>query len=193
MQGASGGAVRATVVLFAFAVTCLLSGGPAAADHVNGGWLSPADDNWPLVAVHATLMPDGRVLTFGSNPNGQSTGLFQYDVWDPAEGLSGGHLTLQNMTLTDIFCGYSVILPDSGNILIAGGDTWNGTNTIKKGNNNSTSFQPSGNLLTRENDMNRPRWYATATPLMNGEVYIQGGKGGEDFPEVRGATGSFDC
>ena len=136
-------------------------------------------------------MPDGRVLTFGSNPNGQSTGLFQYDVWDPAEGLSGGHLTLQNMTLTDIFCGYSVILPDSGNILIAGGDTWNGTNTIKKGNNNSTSFQPSGNLLTRENDMNRPRWYATATPLMNGEVYIQGGKGGEDFPEVRGRDGQF--
>ncbi len=123
-------------------------------------------------------MPDGRVLTFGSDSSGQSTGLFQYDVWDPAEGLSGGHLTLQNMTLTDIFCGYSVILPDSGNILIAGGDTWNGTNTIKKGNKNSTTFQPSGNSLTRENDMNRPRWYATATPLMNGEVYIQGGKGG---------------
>jgi hypothetical protein len=37
----------------------------------------------------------------------QATGFFYYDVWDPAEGLSGGHVTLQNMTLTDIFCSYT--------------------------------------------------------------------------------------
>ena len=40
----------------------------ALSDNVRGGWLSPADDNWPLVAVHAALTPDGRVLTFGSTP-----------------------------------------------------------------------------------------------------------------------------
>ncbi len=55
----------------------------ALSDNVRGGWLSPADDNWPLVAVHAALTPDGRVLTFGSDAGGDATGFFQYDVWDP--------------------------------------------------------------------------------------------------------------
>jgi hypothetical protein len=103
----------------AFGIALLVSGflflslafGPAEADSVSGAWLSPLEDNWPLVAVHAALTPDGRVLTFGSNSSGQATGYFQYDVWDPNEGLAGGHLTLQNMTLTDIFCSYAVIVP----------------------------------------------------------------------------------
>ena len=96
-------------------------------DSVNGGWLSPVADNWPFVPVHAALTPDGRVLTFGSSSDGKPTGFFSYDVWDPEEGLAGGHTTLQNMTLTDLFCSYAVILPTNGNMLIAGGDNWTGT------------------------------------------------------------------
>lgn len=164
---------------------------PAFANDVDGDWLSPATDNWPFVAVHAALTPDGRVLTFGSNAAGDPTGLFQYDVWDPAEGLSGGHVTMQNYTLTDIFCSYAVVLPFSGDMLIAGGDNWDGAAVTKTGNDNSTVFNPSDNLLTRTNDMQRPRWYATATPLMNGEIYIQGGKNGEDVAEVRDVAGGY--
>jgi hypothetical protein len=163
----------------------------ALANDVDGGWLSPSSDNWPFVAVHAALTPDGRVLTFGSNSAGDPTGFFQYDVWDPEEGLSGGHVTLQNYTLTDIFCSYAVILPTSSDMLIAGGDNWDGAAVTKTGNDNSTLFNPQDNLLTRENDMRRPRWYASATPLMNGEVYIQGGKNGEDVAEVRDVGGGF--
>jgi hypothetical protein len=179
--------IAAFTVLGAYSLTINF----ALADKINGAWLSPADDNWPLVAVHAILTPDGRVLTYGSDSSGAATGLFQYDVWDPAGELSGGHLTLQNFTLTDIFCSYSVILPDNGNILIAGGDTWDGTGITKTGNRNSTIYQPDDATLTRANDMEYPRWYATATPLMNGEIYIQGGKGGEAFPEVRDRNGIF--
>ena len=164
---------------------------PAEANSVSGAWLSPADDNWPLVAVHAALTPDGRVLTFGSNSSGQATAYFQYDVWDPDEGLAGGHLTLQNMTLTDIFCSYAVIVPKNGKVLIAGGDNWNGTAVEKTGNDNSTLYEPSDNTLVRANDMLRPRWYATVTPLLDGEMYVQGGKNGEDYPEVRDSAGNF--
>jgi len=39
--------------------------------------------------------------------------------------------------------------------------------------------------------MNRRRWYSTATTLVNGETYIQGGLGGTDFPEIRGRDGKF--
>ncbi len=172
-------------------VVLLLGAFGALADNVGGAWVSPAADNWPLVPVHAALTSDGRVLTFGSDAAGRQTGFFAYDVWDPEEGLSGGHVTLQNMTLTDIFCSYAVMLPANGNVLIAGGDNWTGSDTTNLGNDDSNVYAASDNLLTRGNDMRRPRWYATATPLMNGEVYIQGGKNGEDTPEVRDVFGQF--
>lgn len=164
---------------------------PVLADNVHGAWLSPAADNWPLVPVHAALAPDGRVLTFGSKADGTATGFFIYDVWDPADGLSGGHVTLQNMTASDIFCGNAVILPESGDILISGGGEWTGTEVNDTGNNNSNVYSVDHQTLTRGTDMFRARWYATALPLMNGEVYIQGGKHGEDFPEVRERNGGY--
>ena len=49
-------------------------------------------------------------------------------------------MTLDNMTLTDIFCSSQVILPQSGEIFIAGGDNWTGTGTTNTGNNNSNIF-----------------------------------------------------
>ena len=53
------------------------------------------------------------------------------------------------MTLTDIFCSSQVILPQSGQILIAGGDNWTGTGTTNTGNNNSNIFDTFGNTLAR--------------------------------------------
>jgi chitodextrinase len=164
----------------------------AHADPQDGAWVSPTADNWPLIPIHAVLTPDGRVLTYGSNEAGQQTGFFSYDVWDPADGLSGDHLTLENRTLTDIFCSSMVILPNNSNILIAGGDHWTGTATNNVGNNNSTLFSAANNTLTRGSNMKKGRWYSTATTLMNGEIYIQGGSGGGGaYPEVRQLNGSF--
>jgi hypothetical protein len=179
-------------ILQGLAATVALIACAAHADPQRGAWISPAADNWPLIPIHAVLTPDRRVLTYGTNGSGQQTGFFSYDVWDPADGLSGEHLTLENRTLTDIFCSSMVILPGNGNILIAGGDIWNGTSTTNKGNNNSNVFNPGSNTLTRGSNMNRSRWYSTATTLMNGEIYIQGGSGGGvPFPEVRQLNGSF--
>ena len=73
------------------------------------------------------LMPDGRVLSFGTKADGTQTGYFIYDVWDPAGGLNGGHTTLANPTGTDIFCSSSLVLPQGGKVFIAGGDNWTGT------------------------------------------------------------------
>lgn len=39
--------------------------------------------------------------------------------------------------------------------------------------------------------MRRARWYATATTLPSGEIYVQGGDDGFDRPEVRGTGGTF--
>ena len=138
--------------------------------------------------MHSALTPDGRVLTYGTNGDGKQTGYFIYDVWDPE---FDDHFTLNNMTLTDIFCSSQIILPQSGEILIAGGDNWTGTGTNNTGNNNSNIFDFGDNTLARSANMNRSRWYSSATALINGEIYIQGGSGGADFPEVRATDGSF--
>ena len=158
--------------------------------YLRGRWSQVAP--WPLIAAHAVLLPDGRVLTYGTDTNGRQTGFFNYDVWDPAAGLSAGaHMTLPNGTGTDVFCSSQLVLPLSGTVLLAGGDNWTGTNTTNTANNDSNLFDPAANTLSRGADMNRARWYSTATTLANGETYIQGGSSGTDRPEIRGADGVF--
>ena len=179
------------------AATALVVGIAAAtgvhANNVFGAWVSPAADNWPLIPIHAVLTPDGRVLSYGTDGTGRQTAFFIYDVWDPAGGLNynppsqlAGHVTLDNLTATDIFCSSQIILPLSGSIFIAGGDNWTGTSTTNSGNNNANIFSPTGNTLSRDrnsagqiNAMNRERWYSSSTVLPNGEIYIQGGNGGQ--------------
>jgi hypothetical protein len=170
---------------------------PAFANSVNGAWHSPGPDNWPLIPIHASLMPDGRVLTFGTDEVGRQTGYFTYDIWDPGDGLGGEHTTLPNYTQTDIFCSFQLLLPNSGRIIMLGGDTWDGAATTNVGNNRSTLFDYQDKSLTSGNDMVRQRWYASATLLMNGEVYIQGGNAvgttnsGNSYSEIRDRNGSF--
>ncbi|MES2683124.1 MAG: galactose oxidase-like domain-containing protein [Pseudomonadota bacterium] len=167
---------------------------------------------WPIIPIHMVLLPDGRVLNYGSNVDGNPTGSFVYDLWDPAAGfVRGSHNTLSNTTGTpgvDIFCSAQLVLPqpDAG-VLIAGGDTYPRDNNLpdtdnNDGNEKAILFQPRDNTLdTLSQTMHRGRWYGTTTTLTNGEVYIQGGtsKGGDgrgiqsgvDFPEVRQTTGEF--
>ncbi len=173
------------------ACVALLGSARVAADTVAGGWLSPATNNWPIIAIHAALTPDGRVLTYGTRQSGQQTAYFVYDIWDPKQGLAAGHLTLDNLTQTDIFCSSQILLPDSGSIFIAGGDNWTGTGTTNTGNNNTNVFRPADNTLSRGTNMNRARWYSSSTALMNGEIYVQGGSSGQDRPEVRQLDGTF--
>ncbi|MFL6670602.1 MAG: galactose oxidase-like domain-containing protein, partial [Burkholderia ambifaria] len=146
---------------------------------------------WPLISVHSVLLPDGRVMTYGSDLTGLQTGHANYDVWDSNGAPDAGHLTLSNTTGTDIFCSSQVLLPQSGNVFIAGGDVWTGTKTTNGPNNNSNLYDSASMSLTRGINMNRSRWYSSSTTLINGETYIQGGSGGSDRPEIRGLDGTF--
>ncbi|MBC7831895.1 MAG: DUF1929 domain-containing protein, partial [Hyphomicrobium sp.] len=162
---------------------------PPSDAHLNGMWSEVTA--WPLIAVHAVLMPDGRVATWGSNEVGTQTAFHIFDIWDPTSGLGAGHMTLANATLTDLFCGSQLVLPNGGGVFIAGGDNWTGTGTTNTGNNDSNLLDYTSNTLTRGSNMNRARWYSSSTALINGEIYIQGGSGGTDRPEVRAADGTF--
>jgi hypothetical protein len=175
---------RSLVVLLLSAIVPL-----AHADNVVGAWSSPAP--WPLIAIHSVLTPDGRVLTYGTDGVGTQTGYFIYDVWDPSAGPAAGHVTLPNTTGTDIFCSSQLVLPESGNVFLAGGDTFADGRTTGKANNNTNVFTDAGDALVRGNNMKRSRWYASTTTLLDGEIYIQGGTGGGDHPEIRDVKGGF--
>ncbi len=143
---------------------------------------------WPVIPVHAVLTADGRVLSYGTDTTGRQTANFQYAVWDIEDN---SHTTFSNGSGTDIFCSSQILLPAGDQVFIAGGDNWTGTGTTNTGNNNSNLFATASNSLTRQSNMNRARWYSSSTMLLNGEIYIQGGTGGTDRPEVRAANGSF--
>jgi YVTN family beta-propeller protein len=190
-SGDKGGSQDAGNRAGASNTTRVLEGQSLPADaHLRGMW-SPVY-SWPLISVHAVLTPDGRVLTYGTDGTGKQTGYFIYSVWDPSLGFGpDAHTVLPNTTNTDLFCGSQVVLPQGDAIFLAGGDNWTGTGTTNTGNNNTNLFSLSDDSLTRGANMNRARWYSSATVLLNGEIFIQGGTGGTDFAEIRGVDGSF--
>ncbi len=196
----SASRVARSVLALVLAGTALLGSWPVAADNGIGGWSALA--KWPLIPIHAVLLGDGRVMTYGTDVAGTQTGRFIYDIWDPRQGLTNSaHRTLPNTTVTDLFCSAQLVLPSSGEVFIAGGDLWDGKHTRNEGNADSVLFDPAANALRQGTALNRARYYATATTLSTGEIYVQGGRGlktyvpgdggAQDRPEIRDADGSF--
>ena len=162
---------------------------------------------WPIIPIHIALLPDGRVLSFGTDQQGQQGAQLIYDVWDPKLGYgTNAHTILPNTTSTDIFCGAASLLGSgflqgsngSGNLLVTGGDlTVNGVRNYS--NNKVNIFIPANNTLTALGTMNYPRWYPSIITLRNGDKLVLGGRPspddvgnlGEPTPEVRSATSGF--
>jgi YVTN family beta-propeller protein len=187
--GAAGAAdaPQATIADTRRRALALPTGTVIPADANTKGFFGPVQ-NWPLIPIHAVLTPDGRVMTYGSKGDGTQTGFFTYNVWNPVDN---SHLTLNNTTATDLFCSSQMLLPDGASVVINGGDNWTGTLTTNTGNTRSSVYNVANRTLVRGADMNRERWYSSSTMLPSGEIYIQGGVGGTDRPEVRGTNGTF--
>lgn len=139
---------RAVVVSFA-----------ASADESRvGSWASPFA--WPHVAIHAHLLPNGKVLTFGRMPSAPV-------LWDPG---SPGVFQSTSAPGGDLFCSGHALLPD-GRLLVTGGHT--GADLF--GARTTFVYDAAGGW-TRGQDMQNGRWYPTNTTLASGEVVtISGG------------------
>ena len=161
-----------------------LPGAAGAAEPVGAGepfWEPVAD--WPLIPIHMAVDSKGRVVSYGTNGNGQQTGRFIYDVWTPSGAADRNHATLNNTTQTDLFCSLQLNRADTGDMLLFGGDNWTGSGTTNTGNNDINQYDADNRTLSGFPGMNRNRWYATGTTLIDGSIYIQGGDQGTDRPE----------
>lgn len=142
--------------------------------------------NWPLIPIHAALLPDGRLLTYGTDGKGNQTGQFTYDVWDPSKGTgAASHLTLPNTTGADTFCSGQIVLPASGAVLLTGGDrTVNGVRNYSINDVNLFDWR-SNALYSAQAPMAFLRWYPTVLTLANGSTLVLGGR---QTPAVPGAS-----
>lgn len=137
---------------------------PAHANDERGAWSEVVD--WPIIALHTVLTPDGRVLSYGSATNGDQGASTVYDVWNPADGLGpDSHLTLPNGSGVDSFCSGQLLLPQSGEVIAVGG------NSIES----VARFSYQDNSLRDAGDLEDARWYGTLTILPDGRLVIQGG------------------
>ena len=134
------------------AVASLVAGASAAEA---GSWTQPFP--WPSIAVHLSLLPTGRVLSWGLA--GQPV------VWDPATG----DFT-EVPSQAELFCAGHSLLPD-GRVLVSGGHLDN-----DRGIPDVSIFSPSTGAWTQSTPMRRGRWYPTNTTLPNGSVVILAGR-----------------
>jgi PKD repeat protein len=121
----------------------------------SGSWTAPFP--WPVVAIHLSLLPDGRVLSWGNAGDPQ--------IWDPASG---------NFTAVaspaELFCAGHSFLPD-GSLLVSGGHI-----ASDRGIANNSIFSLATGGWTASTPMRRGRWYPTNTTLANGSVVILAGR-----------------
>ena len=161
--------------LLAAGTACALISPQAYADPQDeGSWGALVD--WPNIAIHAVLTPQGKVMTFGTDEDGIQGAQFSYDVWDPERGTgSSSHNTLPNTLGVDSFCSAALLLPESGNVLMSGGDN-RPNGGVNRGIQDAPIFNTQTNTLSRAADMNISRWYPTSTVLANGEILLFGGR-----------------
>ena len=141
---------------------------------------------WPVVAINAALLPNGKVLAYDSMGDLPTESYLVQDhtratVWDPTTG------SQTSVWLNDgynIFCsGFSHLA--NGGIFVAGGNKdpqLDGIVQTSYFDWNTDAWSPGVNMAY-------PRWYPTVTTMGNSEMLIT--SGGPPIPEVRQSDGTL--
>src|SRR5205823_8921520 len=130
-----------------------------AQDSATVGQWSPVM-TWPYGAVHAQMLPTGKVMWWPGFQQGDNPTL-----WDPATNKN----TAAQKSGGNIFCSGHAFLPD-GKLLVAGGHISNWV-----GLPNTYTYDPFNGTWTRRSDMNNGRWYPSSTTLPSDDVLVVSG------------------
>lgn len=129
--------------------------------------------SWPFIGLHLTVMPDGRVLSFGAPQGVQGVQDGRtLDIWDPRQGFTpASHLILSNGQMVDSFCGTATLLPSGTALLSGGASTTSGYNSFASTliNGQASTAVASTAALSAQ------RWYSTMMTLADGRQLITGG------------------
>ncbi|HEX8762447.1 MAG TPA: Ig-like domain-containing protein [Candidatus Saccharimonadales bacterium] len=120
--------------------------------------------NWPLVAVHSTLMYTGEVLMWDA----WETPTTQAKLWNPTTNIfTDVPLSAANAGL---FCSGHATDAD-GNLIVMGGHE-----PDSSGIKNVYSFNPTTKAWTRKADMQYPRWYPSVTQMPDNRMITFSGQ-----------------
>jgi hypothetical protein len=154
---------------------CGSSAMPASASIVAAGteatvgkWTAPF--TWPNIALHLTLLPNGKVLSWGKFIRGTKTP-GQPQVWTPSTSAFAGAPILDW-----IFCSGHTLLSD-GKVLVNGGHI-----SDHHGIPDANLFDPATMTWSAKPSMAWGRWYPTTTALANGEAVTIGGRDQNGLP-----------
>ncbi len=143
----------------------LMSGLTIPADAATRGMWGPVQA-WPMNAIHAALLPDGKVLTYGAPQNSDSQDGRTFSVWTPSLGFAtGAHAISFEAGRVNSFCSTAAWLGD-GRLLISGGNTPRGSTLFTSATLAST---------TDAAQLADDRWYATMLTLPDGRAVMLGG------------------
>jgi hypothetical protein len=142
-----------------------------------GQWSAPF--KLKNVAIHAHLLPTGKILYWGRRKEFGSIVFAtlndhscQTYVWDPASGTSSetkNQPTLKDGTTVNLFCSGHTFLAD-GRLMVVGGHLFD-----SQGANQSCTYDPATDTWTAEALMNNGRWYPSAVTLPDGGVLVLSG------------------
>ncbi|HVQ36449.1 MAG TPA: galactose oxidase-like domain-containing protein, partial [Pyrinomonadaceae bacterium] len=148
--------------------------------------------SWPIetpLMVHASMLPDGRILFWGRTKEGEITnnptmydlvGSIPTSIWNPAtDGSELSHFEFINNTSTNLFCSGHSLLQD-GRLFAAGGHAHKHPNSIS-GDNHTNIFDPVSRTWAPQGQPGSPplmqqgRWYPFTLTLENGKIAILSG------------------
>ncbi len=177
-----------------FVTVCLLiSSQPLlGAPNVEGQW-DPLME-WSIIPLHAILLPDGKLFSFGTDERGVQGAQFIYNIYDPS---TNENKILPNTTGANVFCSNMAIDPNSGDVLIAGGDNYRVGGTQWSGRKDVIKLDYTDHSVrwSETGDMAYARWYGTMLTLNNGDLLMIGGRNeardGSKVPEVYNTETGF--
>lgn len=139
---------------------------------------------WPLIAIHAMVLPDGRMVSFGTTESGVQSAEFVYAVWD---WRTNGSILLPQTTSTDMFCSNMALDPYIDQVLVVGGD-FGSASMPGEGVRDVNMIDPLTLTIAPSptGPMASPRWYPTVLTLGSGDILTLGGR--EDHPAASGGN-----
>jgi hypothetical protein len=161
---------------------------------LSGEWGAPFD--LPLYAIHAAMLPTGKVLWMGPPDPGfgdadDTLNTTWAILWDPLTGVSkrvDPPLWLDpgdgQYKPANLYCAGQAFLA-SGELLVAGGTLGRGPDNEPFGLDKVYTFDPFGEKWVEQPEMEHGRWYPTNVQLPDGRQAIMSGSNelgaSEDF------------